>query len=67
MTLSKGHLGSREGKHLKLTERHQFHLSSDKHHSFKYISYACAGRIFKVLDMNSISILYSLAILLFEN
>ena len=30
---------------LKQTERHQFHLSSDKRHNFKYISYACAERI----------------------
>ena len=46
--LSKGHLGSRGGggggggKHLKKTERHQFHLFNDKHNTFKYISYACA-------------------------
>ena len=45
MSLSKGHLGSRGGKASKQTERHQFHLSSDKRHNFKYISYACAGRI----------------------
>ena len=30
------------GKHLKQTERHQFYLFNDKHHNFKYISYACA-------------------------
>ena len=33
------------GKHLKQTERHQFHLSSDKRHIFKYISYVCAETI----------------------
>ena len=32
--LSKGHLGSRWGKHLKQTQIHQFHLSSDKRHGF---------------------------------
>ena len=45
MSLSKGHLGSRGESISKQTERYQFHLSSDKHHNFKYISYACAGRI----------------------
>ena len=45
MSLSKGHLGSRGGEHPKQTERHQFHLSNDKRHNFKYILYACAGRI----------------------
>ena len=46
--LSKGHLESRGGggggggKHLKQTEKHQVHLFNDKHHNFKYISYACA-------------------------
>ena len=44
ISLSKGHLGS-GGEHLNQTERHQFHLSSDKRHNFKYISYACARRI----------------------
>ena len=33
------------GKHLKQTERHQFHLLNDKHHNFKYISYACVEGI----------------------
>ena len=33
------------GSILKQTERHQFHLSSEKRNNFKYISYACAGRI----------------------
>ena len=49
--LSKGHLGSRGGgggggggggKHLKQTERRQFHLFNDKRYNFKHISYACA-------------------------
>ena len=40
--LSKGHLESKGGEHLKQTERHQVHLFNDKHHNFKYISYACA-------------------------
>ena len=35
-------LGWGVGKHLKQTERHQIHLFNDKHHNFKYISYACA-------------------------
>ena len=43
--LSNGLLGSRGGKHLKQTERHQFHLFYDKHHNFKFISYACAEGI----------------------
>ena len=47
--LSKGHLGFRVGKHLKQTERHQFHLFNDKHHNFKYISYACAEGILQSL------------------
>ena len=33
------------GKHLKQTERRQFHLFNDKRHNFKYISYACAEGI----------------------
>ena len=40
----KGILGLWGGEHLKQTERHQFQLSSDKHHYFKYTSYACTGR-----------------------
>ena len=43
--LSKGNLGSRGGKHLKQTERRQFHLFNDKRHNFKNISYACAEGI----------------------
>ena len=47
--LSKGHLGSRGGggvgEHLKQAEKHQFRLFNDKHHNFKYISYACAEGI----------------------
>ena len=45
MSMSKWHLGYRGESILKQTERHQFYLSSDKRHNFKYISYACAGRI----------------------
>ena len=41
----KGILGLGGESILKQTERHQFHLSSDKRHNFKYISYAWAGRI----------------------
>ena len=37
----KGILGPGGGKHLKQTERRQFHLFNDKRHNFKYISYAC--------------------------
>ena len=37
--------GGGGGSILKQTERHQFHLSSDKRHNFKDISCACAGRI----------------------
>ena len=49
--LSKGHLGSRGGgKHLKQTERHQFYLFNDKHHNFKYISYACAEGILQSFE-----------------
>ena len=29
------------GEASKQTERRQFHLFNDKHHNFKYISYAC--------------------------
>ena len=41
----KGILGLGGGEHKKQTERHQFHISSDKRHNLKYISYACARRI----------------------
>ena len=41
----KGILGLGGGKHLKQTERRQFHLLNDKRHNFKYISYACAEGI----------------------
>ena len=37
--------GGGGGKHLKQTERRQFHLLNDKRHNFKYISYACAEGI----------------------
>ena len=33
------------GKHLTETERRQFHLSNDKRHGFKCISYACTDGI----------------------
>ena len=41
----KGILGLGGGNRLKQIENHQFHLSSDKRHNFKYISYSCAARI----------------------
>ena len=44
-SICKGHFGSKGGKHLKQTERHQFHLSNDKFHNFRCISYACAEGI----------------------
>ena len=40
--ICKGHFGSGGGSIYKQTERHQFHLSNDKRHNFKCISYACA-------------------------
>ena len=43
--ICKGHFGSKGGEHLKQTERHQFHLSNDKRHTFRCISYACAEGI----------------------
>ena len=55
------------GKHLKQTERRQFHLFNDKRHNFKYISYACADGIPQ--SIGNEGHLYSniLAFLLFEN
>ena len=38
----KGILSLGGGKHLKQIERHQVHLFNDKHHYFKYITYAGA-------------------------
>ena len=38
------------GKHLKQTERRQFHLFNGKRHNFKYILYACAEGIQQSLE-----------------
>ena len=43
--ICKGYFGSREEIIWKQTERHLFHLSNDKCHSFRCISYACAEGI----------------------
>ena len=37
ISLSEGHLGSRGGKHLKRTERHQFHLFNERRHNFSVV------------------------------
>ena len=37
--------GGGGGSILKQTKRDLFHLFNDKHHNFKYISYACAEGI----------------------
>ena len=66
--LTKGHFGSRGGKHSKnKLKKHQFHLFNDKHHNFKYISYACAEG--KLQSFGNEGHLYSsnLVLLLFEN
>ena len=62
-----GILGLGGGKHLKQTERRQFHLFNDKRHNFKYISYACAEGIPQISKMKGTYILNILALLLFEN
>ena len=69
MSLSKGHLGSGGGggEASKNTLKYTFHLSSDKLHNFKYNRTHGQEGYCKVLEMNSSSILFSLALLLFEN
>ena len=56
ISLSKGHLGSRGGEHIKQTERRQFHLFNDKRHNFIFRMRA-QKECLKVLEMESTSIL----------
>ena len=65
MSLSKGHLGSRGGKHIKKLKDTSFTFPVTNVTILSIFRTHAQGGHCKVLEINSTSILYSLALLLF--